>query len=80
MSDSHIKCKCLTLFSDEQFIRHFPSCKDFRQSFKNFDQQFGELLKQYSEPKENLLIIRILLKQYTGVVETKIRKQYLIFI
>ncbi len=80
MSNSHIKCKCLTLFSEEDFVKHFSACKDFRGSFKTFDQQFGELLKQYSEPKENLLIIRVLLKQYIGVVETKIRKKYILLI
>ena len=76
MSETNIKCKCSIMFKEEQFIKHFPSCKDFRISFKNFDQQFGELLKLHSDPKENLLIIRILLKQYISVVENKIRKKY----
>ena len=75
MSDINIKCKCSIMIKEEQFIKHFPSCKAFRDSFKNFDQKFGELLKEHSDPKENLLIIRILLKQYISVVENKIRKK-----
>lgn len=74
MSDSFIKCKCSTMLSEEEFTKHFSRCDDFRKTFKNFDAQFGELLKQYSDPKDNLLIIRVLLKQYINVVESKIRK------
>jgi len=73
MSDNHIKCKCNVILSEEEFIKHFGKCEDFRKNFKNFDASFGELLKQYSEPKENLLIIRVLLKQYVLLLDRKIR-------
>jgi len=73
MSENYVKCKCNNLLLEEDFIKHFQKCEDFRKYFKIFDTQFGELLKQYAEPKENLLIIRVLLKQYVSVIDKKIR-------
>ena len=71
----NIKCKCGSMFNEDDFNKHFGRCEDFRKHFKNFDMQFGELLKTNSEPKENLLIIRALLKQYVGLLERKIIDQ-----
>ena len=77
MSDiNNVKCKCNAIFNEEEFSRHFQKCDDFRKNFKDFDAKFGELLKQFSHPTENLLIIRVLLKQYIGVLEKKIRARY----
>ena len=70
---SQVKCKCGQTFTEENFSRHFKSCSDFKSSFKQFDISLGELLKKYSEPKENLVIIRILLKQYISVLDSKIK-------
>jgi hypothetical protein len=73
MSENYVKCKCHNLLTEDEFTKHFPKCEDFKKYFKNFDTQFGELLKQHSDPKENLLIIRVLLKQYVLVLDKKIR-------
>ncbi len=75
--DNFIKCKCQGFFNEEQFSKHFGRCEEFRKYFKSFDAQFGELLKQNSEPKDNLLIIRVLLKQYVTLVERKIQNLYI---
>jgi hypothetical protein len=72
---SNIKCKCNNYFNEDEFIAHFPSCPNFKIFFKDFDVKFGEILKTYSEEKENLFILRILLKQYTRVLEKKIKNQ-----
>ncbi len=77
MSDNHVKCKCSNIYTEEDFVKHFARCEEFRKSFKNFDSQLGELFKQFSEPKENLLIIRVLLKQYISVLDKKIRLRYI---
>ncbi len=74
-SAEYIKCKCEGYFKETEYTQHFPSCEEFRKYFKTFDCQFGELLKQHSDPKENLLIIRVLLKQYVGLIEKKIKNQ-----
>ncbi len=72
MSDYNIRCKCSNIYPEEDFTKHFGKCEEFRKYFKNFDATFGELLKQHSDPKENLLIIRVLLKQYVNLLEKKI--------
>jgi hypothetical protein len=74
-SDDYIKCKCQEYFTESDFIGHFPRCEEFRKYFKNFDANFGELLKQNSEPKENLLIVRVLMKQYLSLIDKKIINQ-----
>ena len=68
----NIKCKCGRSMSEEEFYRHFQNCQDFKTTFRQFDSQFGQLLQNYSDPKENLVIIRLLLKQYINVLEKKI--------
>lgn len=72
---SEIKCKCGQLFKEADFEKHFSRCEGFKNYFKEFDSKFGDLLKRFSEEKENLFIIRILLKQYVGVLERKIKTQ-----
>lgn len=79
MSDNVLKCKCGTIFTEDEFSKHFARCDDFKKTFKTFDAQFGELLKNYSEPKDHLLIIRVLLRQYINVLDSKIKKSYFIF-
>ena len=76
MDQRKLKCVCGQQFLEEEFGKHYTQCSLFKQQFKEFDTKFGELLKQYSEPKENLLIIEFLLKQYINVIEKKLRKYY----
>jgi hypothetical protein len=80
MEKEYIKCKCNTIFSESEFLNHFPKCNEFKLCFREFDTEFGRLLKNYSEPKENLLIIRVLLEQYRNVIDAKIKNAKLIFV
>lgn len=68
-----VKCKCNQTFPEKEFSLHFHKCSEFKTFFKEFDSDFGKLLKHYSQPQENLLIIRVLLDQYKCVIENKIR-------
>ena len=79
MQKEYIKCKCNTVFIDTEFTSHFPRCNEFKLCFREFDTEFGKLLKTYSEPKENLLIIRVLLEQYKNVLDSKIKSAGLNF-
>ena len=45
----------------------------FSYLIKHFDKKFDELLKRYSEPKDNLFIIKFLLSQYILVLDKKIQ-------
>ena len=73
MDPNSIKCKCGKIFTKQDFHQHFQKCQDFKNNFKHFDQEFGELLKRYSEPKDNLFIIKFLLSQYILVLDKKIQ-------
>ena len=75
MDKEIIKCKCQKTMKESDFKTHFQKCKEFRNTFKTFDTQFGEILKQFSEPSENLPIIRFLLYQYIAVLNRKIQNK-----
>ena len=76
MNQRKIKCVCKEEFKEEEYTGHYYGCKQFKQQFKEFDSKLGELLKRFSEPKENLLIIKFLLKQYINVIDIKIKKYF----
>jgi len=71
---SFIKCKCDVVLEEREFLSHFGSCSSFKKDFKSFDQKFGEILREYSEPKENLLIVKVLLNQYKNMIDNKIKQ------
>lgn len=73
MSDT-IKCKCQIDFDEDSFKKHFARCAKFKEVFREFDTEYGQLLKKYSQPPENLYILKFLLKQYIVVIENKISK------
>lgn len=70
-----IRCKCSQEMTEELFSKHFQKCESFKKVFRQFDSEFSVFLKNYSEPKDNLLIIRFLLKQYINVLSKKIKAQ-----
>ena len=76
MDQRKLTCACGQQFSEEDFGRHYSSCQPFKQQFKEFDSKFGELLKAYSEPKERLLIVKFLLRQYINVIDKKLKKYF----
>jgi len=71
---NYIKCRCEEVFDEAGFHGHFSKCINFKRDFKNFDFKFGEILKEFAEPKENLLIIRFLLNQYKIMIDDKVEK------
>ena len=75
MENPQITCPCKQNFTEDLFIRHYTKCDAFRGYFSEFDSKFGMLLKSYATEVENMLILRVLLKQYTVVIEKKIKAQ-----
>ncbi len=67
-------CKCSSIFSEADSTKHFDKCNEFSKYYNNFHATFRKLLNHYSNPKEDLLIIRVLLKQYVNFVEDEIKK------
>ena len=76
MEQNIIKCKCNNKFKESEFKSHFAKCPQFKEHFSNFDYKLSELIKTYSEPKENLILINYLLKLYVVVVEKKIKESF----
>ena len=76
MDQFKIICECNHSFTQEEFSKHFEECEDLNKCFNEFDSKFSSLLKQYSKPKERLLILYFLLKQYTKKIEGKLLKLF----
>jgi len=76
MDQRKIKCICDQKFSEEELAKHYLLCIPFKSQFKEFDSIFGKLLKSYSIPKERLLIVKFLLKQYANIIDKKLNKYY----
>lgn len=75
MESKKLKCRCNNQFTEDEFSSHFKRCESFKTYFKEFDTKFGELLKTFSSDPENMFIIRILLKNYIQILESKISNQ-----
>ena len=74
MDKENIKCTCGKKFLEEEFEKHYYNCQPFKKLFKEFDMKIAFLIKAYSQPEENLLIIIFLLKQYIKSTEKKLNK------
>lgn len=76
MSDSMIFCKCGLNMSESDFKHHFQKCTEFKKKFSPFDKELGNLLKKYTGDKDNLKILKFLLKSYISLLERKIEALY----
>lgn len=72
MSDSMILCKCGLNMREDEFKHHFQKCSDFKKNFSTFDKEIGNLLKKFIGEKDNLKILKFLLKSYISLLERKI--------
>lgn len=76
MEKSKLFCECGEEFTEEEFKKHFNVCNKFKIHFKDFDSKLAKLLIEHSKPKERLLIIKFLLKQYIFIIENKIKDYF----
>ena len=76
MEQNILKCICNNKYKESEFKSHFTKCFQFKEYFNDFDYKLSELIKIYSEPKDNLLLINYLLKLYTVVIENKIKESF----
>ena len=76
MEQNIYKCICKNKFKESEFKSHFTKCIQFKEYFGDFDYKLSELIKIYSEPKDNLFLINYLLKLYVFVVEKKIKESF----
>ena len=76
MEKSKLFCECGEEFTEEEFKAHYNICNKFKIHFKDFDSKLAQLLIENSKPKERLLIIKFLLKQYIFIIENKLKDYF----
>ena len=74
--EKEIKCICGVIFDISDFKKHFTECEKFNECFGDFDNQLSKFIKSYSQPKEQLLIIKFLFKQYIKILDKKIKGNF----
>ena len=74
--EKEIKCVCGIIFEDNDFSSHIKKCEIFREAFSDFDNQISKLIKSYSHPKEQLVIIKFILQKYVNILDKKIRGNF----
>ena len=74
MNTDNIRCLCGKVFDEKNFTIHCKICKLFLKEFTNFDLIIAKALEKYSYNKENLFIIKFMLKRYLKLIERKIKK------
>ena len=74
--EKEIKCICGVIFDISDFKNHFTECQQFKDCFGDFDDKLSKFIKSYSQPKEQLLIIKFLFKQYIKILDKKIKGNF----
>ena len=74
MNKDNIKCLCGKVFDEKNFIFHCKYCKLFLNKFTKFDFAIARTLEKYLYNKENLVIIKFMLKRYLKLIEKKMKK------
>ena len=67
-----IKCTCGYFFKKKEFKKHFKRCPYFLDKFTKFDYKISRLIGQYLINKDNLNIVRFLMKRYIKIIDKKI--------
>jgi len=74
MNNDNIRCLCGKVFDEKNFKFHYKYCKLFLNKFTKFDFAIARTLKKYLYNKENLFIIKFMLKRYIKLIEKKIKE------
>ena len=67
-----IKCECNITYKLNEFINHYQKCTKFYNKFKDFDFKIVQLLKEFINSRESLIIIIFLLKRFLKVLKNKL--------
>ena len=74
--EKEIKCICGTIFEENDFAQHIKKCEQFKEVFTDCDNKISKFIKSYSNPKEQLLIIKFILERYVNILDRKIRGNF----
>ena len=70
--EKEIKCVCGIIYENDEFGKHIKKCEKFIETFSDFDSKISKLIKNYSNPKEQLLIIKFILNRYINILDIQI--------
>ena len=73
MEEIILKCICRNKFLESEFKDHFKKCHEFKDYFSDFDTKLSYFIKRFCETKENLLLVRYILKLYIEIIEKKLK-------
>jgi len=74
--EKEIICLCGNIYEINDFQEHYKNCNEFKDGFESFDNTLSKLIKNCSEPKEQLLLIRSVFLQYIKRLDRKIKGNY----
>ncbi len=74
--EKEIKCVCGIIYENDEFGKHIKKCEKFIETFSDFDSKISKLIKNYSNPKEQLLIIKFILNRYINILDRQIRGNF----
>ena len=69
MSKDNIKCVCEQNYDCREFKKHFKECKSFLIKFDKFDFKIRMLLKEYIVDKEDINLVKFLLKTFYKYID-----------
>ena len=71
-----ILCECNLSFNENDFLKHFKSCKILFDKYKDFDYKISQLLKNYIDSQNSLSIIKFLFKRFINIFEYKLKNYF----
>lgn len=74
--EKETKCVCGIIYENTDFSHHIKKCEKFKEVFSDFDKKISTIIKAYSNPKEQLLIIKFILERYVSILDRKIRGNF----
>ena len=74
--EKEIKCVCGIIYDNNDFEQHIKDCDKFKEAFGEFDNKISQLIKDHSNPKKKLLIIKFILNRYIDILDRKIRGNF----
>ena len=79
MSEKLILCKCREKYTEAKLKMHIVKCKLFLEEFRLLDLTISRILEKYLiNKKDNIVLVRFMLKQYIKILDSKIKKKTII--
>lgn len=78
----NVRCICSRTILSIDFMKHIGSCKFVNQIIIELDLEFTNFLEKFysklGSGPESLKTLRIMMNLYTGIIENKLLKRYIV--